>query len=163
MSRNTDILRHMIKSEEAPVDFNDPHSVRRAQHKSFCQYVTNCVLSYDESEFEQFQSSFIVQYERFKAERRDRERAFQHRLTGTIQSIQPMQPRPVQPTISQPINTPVPLHLGFDSSHQYQPDPAPWLQNAAPSTSWAGHSTEYNTQLHLLQQQHQQHVQDLQR
>jgi len=138
MSRNTDTLRHMLQTEEAPVDFDDPHSVRRAQHKSFCEYVTNCVLSYDENEFDHFQSSFILLNERFKTARRQR----QYRLSS-------------QPTISQPMTSPVPFNL-YDSSQrssqQYQPDPSAWVESPPPSTVWGSQSQEYNAKY----RQHQQ-------
>ena len=164
MDRNTNTLQQIYSSQQkddaAAVNLDDPLAASRAIKKSFCQYVTNCVMTYDESEFDQFQSAFTLLHERFKAERQEAQRRA---------AVIPLQnPHPgygSSTTISQ-TSAPVPFQLfGSQGDPNYQPDPSQWLpQTPGPlqGSLYHSQSTEYNAQYRLLQQQQLQQQQQRQ-
>ena len=149
MSRNTDTLRQMLKGDDAPVDLDDPLSAKRAIHKSFCQYVTSCVMTYEDAEFDQFQTTFTLLNERFKAERREAH----HRATTTTTSADAHY-RYSQPTISSQTTAPVAFNLYGDSQHTYQQDPSTWLPNPPHASLYGSQTSDYN--LRYLQEQQRQ-------
>ena len=160
MSRNAEALQQIYssvqKDDDASPDLDNPLGTSRAIKKSFCQYVTNCVLSYDEGEFDRFQSGFTAMHARFKAERR---REVERRAAGVqLQSPGGMSAfTSSQPTISSQTSEPVPFQLYGPQadSQQYQAHPSQWISNPPSSSLYNSQTPDYNAQYRFLQQQQQ--------
>ena len=164
LNRNTSTLQQIyssVQSDDAAVNLDDPLSASRAIHKSFCQYVTTCVMTYDESEFDQFQTSFTLLHERFKAERREVQRraaAIPHQQTHTATSADTHFGG--YPSLQTSSSAPVPFQLygSQGDSHQYQQDSSQqWHHHPTtqPQGALHSHTPEYNAQYRFLQQERQ--------
>ena len=163
MSRNTSTLDKIYSSVHIE-DEADRVNPNKAIYRSFCQYVTSCVMTFDETEFDEFQSSFTLLNERFKAQRREAQRranALQHRSTAGIPTDTHFG-YPSSHTISQ-TSAPVPFHLYPSDSHQYQSDPSQWLSQTPTSLQgsslYQSQSNEFIAQYRFLQQRQSGRVQ----
>ena len=73
LDRQNEKLANIVSSFNSPaeiVDLDDPQSASRSIQKSYCNYVSSCVMTYNDEEFDQFQSAFTQIHEQFKTARR---------------------------------------------------------------------------------------------
>ena len=73
LDRQNEKLQTMVTNFNSPaevVDLDDPQSASRSIQKSYCNYVSSCVMTYNEEEFDDFQSAFTQIHEQFKTARR---------------------------------------------------------------------------------------------
>ena len=167
IERHNDKLHSMVTKFHSPspaphsdvVNLDDPQSASRGIQKSYCSYVTSCVMTYDEQEFDQFQSAFTLIHEQFKAARRAKvhrqqalaeQAAARYTYAGTPHTISSVS----APVAFQLYSAPATVTTQTTPSQQYQLDAAHWAtETPAPlqgASLYASQTAEYNAQYRTL-------------
>ena len=143
LDRQNEKLENIVSQFRSPpevVDLDDPQSASRSIKRSYCNYVSSCVMTYNDEEFDDFQSAFTQIHEQFKAARRAKVRRQQ-----TLAEQAGENTRAYTYPGTQPQTTP---------SQQYQLDIAHWQAQPPPQLQgqslYSSQTPDYQAQYRTL-------------